>query len=85
MSTVRRVVTGHDAAGRAVVVSDGPSPFVYRNPGTPGFVSTDIWRSSETPALLVDQPEEPTPGPRRRISPRWATRRPRQDRHDGIR
>ena len=30
--TIRRVVTGHDENGRAVVVSDGPAPFVHVNP-----------------------------------------------------
>ena len=28
----RRVVTGHDANGKAVVLSDGPAPFVHVNP-----------------------------------------------------
>ena len=64
---VRRVVTGHDGAGRAVVVSDGRAPFVHRIPGEPDFCSTDIWRSFATPAPLTATPEEPTLGPRRQL------------------
>ncbi|MFC0385169.1 cupin domain-containing protein [Muricoccus vinaceus] len=64
---VRRIVTGHDEAGRAVVVMDGPAPFLHESPGRPGFWSNDIWRTSETPALVIPQPEEPTLGPRRQL------------------
>ena len=34
-TTVRRVVTGHDKNGKAIVVSDGPVP-VHANPLRPG-------------------------------------------------
>ena len=64
---VRRVVTGHDAAGRAIVLSDGPAPFVHRNPAEPEFCSTDVWRSFATPAPLAPAPAEPTLGPRRQL------------------
>jgi hypothetical protein len=30
--TVRRVVTGHDASGKAIIVSDGETPNVFRLP-----------------------------------------------------
>ncbi|WP_011582849.1 MULTISPECIES: cupin domain-containing protein [Chelativorans] len=62
---VRRVVTGHNAAGRAIVISDGPAPFVHLNPRDPDFFSVDVWRTFETPANIVAQPGEPTLGPRR--------------------
>lgn len=64
---IRRVVTGHDENGRAVVVSDGPAPFVHINALHPGFSSTDIWRTSETPARIAAQPRELTLGPRRQL------------------
>ena len=64
---IRRVVTGHDAHGRAIVVSDGPSPFVHLNNIAPGFQSTDIWRTFETPAAIVADATEPTEGPRRQL------------------
>lgn len=64
---IRRVVTGHDDKGRAVVVSDGPAPFVHTAPGRPGYSSTDIWRTHAMPAPIVARPEDPTPGPRRQM------------------
>lgn len=63
---VRRVVTGHDADGKAVVLSDGAAPFVHVNPqGTQA--STDIWRTGQTPAAIAAEPAEPTLGPRRQL------------------
>ena len=64
---VRRVVTGHNENGKAIVVSDGPAPFVITNPQRPGYVSTDIWRTDAMPAPIVATPEEPTLGPRRQM------------------
>jgi quercetin dioxygenase-like cupin family protein len=64
---VRRVVTGHDANGKAVVISDGPAPFVHVNAINPEWYSTDIWRTNETPARIVPNAEEPTLGPRRQM------------------
>lgn len=70
---VRRVVTGHDANGRAIVVSDGPAPFVHVNALDPQWYSTDIWRTDGTPAKIVASPEEPTLGPRRQLPARNGT------------
>jgi mannose-6-phosphate isomerase-like protein (cupin superfamily) len=64
---IRRVVTGHDESGRAIVVSDGPAPFVHINPLDPDFYSVDIWRTFETPARIVAKADEPTMGPRRQL------------------
>ena len=48
---VRRIVTGRNAIGKSVVVSDGPSPreMVLRH--TPGFVSSPQWKIEATPGL----------------------------------
>ncbi|NBO82955.1 MAG: hypothetical protein EBU75_09040, partial [Betaproteobacteria bacterium] len=65
---VRRVVTGHDASGKAIVVSDGPAPFVHTSPVRQNYASTDIWRTLATPAPIAADPlaeGEPTLGPRR--------------------
>ena len=62
---VRRVVTGHDPDGKAIVISDGPAPFVHVNAVNPEWYSTDIWRTRETPARIARAAEEPTLGPRR--------------------
>ena len=47
---IRRVVTGHDSAGKAIVESDGLAPNVRVREGA-GFVSTLLWVTDETPAL----------------------------------
>jgi quercetin dioxygenase-like cupin family protein len=70
---VRRVVTGHDEDGKAVVISDGPAPFVHVNPIDPEWYSTDIWRTGETPARIVAAAPEPTLGPRRQMPDRRGT------------
>ena len=64
---VRRVVTGHDAQGRSIVVSDGPAPFVHVNPADPEWYSTDVFRSVGAPAAIVTHPTETTEGPRRQL------------------
>ncbi len=48
VAAVRRVVTGHDGNGKAVVVFDGDAPNV-RERGH-GTGSTQLWRSFATPA-----------------------------------
>ena len=65
---IRRVVTGHDHRGRAVVVSDGPAPSVHINKAEQDWFSVDIWRTHDMPAKIVPKAaEEPTAGPRRQM------------------
>ncbi len=67
---VRRVVTGHDANGKAIVVSDGAAPFVHVNPRNNIDTATDIWRTGDMPATIVTNiadHDEPTLGPRRQL------------------
>src|ERR1043166_4123694 len=46
---IRRVVTGHDGAGRSVLVMDGAAPHVYRrSPGS--AIVTELWETRSTPA-----------------------------------
>jgi quercetin dioxygenase-like cupin family protein len=47
---IRRVVTGHDARGQSVILSDGPSPHVLTIPGRPDFALTDLWVTEGAPA-----------------------------------
>jgi len=47
---IRRVVTGHDARGRSIIVRDGPSPHVLTIPGRDDFGLTNLWVTDETPA-----------------------------------
>ena len=53
---VRRVVTGHDAAGKAVVISDASFPGVPNPKGTAQF--TLVWTSASAPA----DNDDPTDG-----------------------
>ncbi len=62
---IRRVVTGHDKDGKAVVISDGAAPSVHSNPLRPGHVSSDIWRTSAAPEPITREEPDPTTGPRR--------------------
>jgi quercetin dioxygenase-like cupin family protein len=62
---IRRVVTGHDTDGRAVVISDGPVPSVHANPLRPGHVSSDVWRTTAAPVPITREEPDPTTGPRR--------------------
>ena len=64
---IRRVVTGHDDNGRAIVISDGPAPTVHTNSLRPGYLSTDLWRTHTMPARVAQRAEDPTPGPRRQL------------------
>lgn len=54
---VRRVVTGHDSNGKAVVISDGPATNILSRPSRPGVTLTNFWQTFETPARF-DGPEE---------------------------
>ena len=69
----RRVVTGHDARGKAVVLSDGPAPFVHVSPTDPDWYSADIWRTNEMPARIAAAAPEPTLGPRRQLPEKRGT------------
>ena len=66
-TSIRRVVMGHDAQGKAVVKSDGPAPFVHINPRNEDDWSTDLWRTGETPAEVIFEHPETTLGPRRQM------------------
>jgi quercetin dioxygenase-like cupin family protein len=48
---IRRIVTGHDDAGKAIIEMDGIAPNKKIRPGA-GFVSTLLWVTDETPARL---------------------------------
>ena len=54
MKPVRRIVTGHDAKGKAVVLMDGPAPNA-RLRASSGIGSTLLWVTDETPALVDAQ------------------------------
>ncbi len=47
---VRRIVTGVNAQGRSIVVSDAPSPHAMTLEGVATFGVTDLWRTYQAPA-----------------------------------
>ncbi len=50
---IRRIVTGHDAAGRSTILQDGPSPHAMNMAGIDGFGVTDVWKTFGAPADLA--------------------------------
>ena len=54
----RRVICGHDANGKAIVVADGPAPNTKGRQVT-GLTSTLVWVTDETPAD-ISTPADPT-------------------------
>ncbi len=60
-STIRRVVTGHDASGKSVVLSDGPAR-VFDRLGQSGMAIHDVWSTWETPTRITPAGPDPTQG-----------------------
>jgi hypothetical protein len=54
--TFRRIVTGHDDKGNAIILSDAPPVHtqLVGGPGGPTFF--EVWHTYETPALIQAQP-----------------------------
>jgi mannose-6-phosphate isomerase-like protein (cupin superfamily) len=46
----RRIVTGHNAQGRSVILHDDVSPHVMPIMGQSNFAVTDFWKTTSTPA-----------------------------------
>ena len=61
MSTApfRRIVTGHDAEGNAIVQEDRPPPRVQRIGGEIGPIFYEVWNTRETPARIDRASGEP--------------------------
>ena len=53
----RRIVTGHDENGKAIVIADGTTPNVFRPDHRPGVQINNIWQVGESPAHLMSQEE----------------------------
>ena len=52
-NSTRRIVTGHDTHGRAMVLYDTPAP-VFHPKNRPGVEATTLWVTTETPTSLTD-------------------------------
>jgi len=57
---VRRVVTGHDETGKAIVLSDGAPPHVTRPEHQPGLAFHELWNTRQTPNPVTATEAEPT-------------------------
>lgn len=56
---VRRVVTGHDPQGRAIIQEDGAVPRVQRIGGAHGPLFYEVWNTRATPAPIDRASGEP--------------------------
>lgn len=70
---IQRVVTGHDAEGKAIVASNGPLPRVEEIAAIPGTIFHEVWSTTGTPAP-VDNGADPTLGPLMLPPPKHGTR-----------
>jgi mannose-6-phosphate isomerase-like protein (cupin superfamily) len=59
-SKFRRVVTGHDSEGRAIIQSDSPPERVRTIAGPGGPTFYEIWNTRETPARIDRASGEPS-------------------------
>ncbi|MBL8551369.1 MAG: cupin domain-containing protein [Hyphomonadaceae bacterium] len=55
----RRIVTGHNAKGAAIIQEDAPPPRVRRIGGERGPVFYEVWNTRETPARIDAASGEP--------------------------
>lgn len=70
---IHRVVTGHDASGKAIVSSDGPLPTVTELAAIPGTFFHEVWSTAATP-VPVDNGPDPSTGALKLPPPKHGTR-----------
>lgn len=73
LTAIHRVVTGHDADGKAIVSSNGRLPSVIEVSAIPGTMFHEVWNTSGSPAPIDNGPD-PTLGPLRLPPPKLGTR-----------
>lgn len=56
---VRRIVTGHDASGQAIIQEDGAPTRIRRVGGDHGPLFFEVWNTRETPARIERASGEP--------------------------
>ena len=60
--TFRRIVTGHDDGGNAIIASDAPPTRVHGIGGPGGPTFYEVWNTRETPAVIGRRSGEPAEG-----------------------
>lgn len=58
-TSVRRIVTGHDAQNRAIIASDGSPTRIFDNLGEVGLVFHEVWNTPASPAPIDRNDAEP--------------------------
>ena len=71
---VRRIVTGHDAEGNAVIQEDGAPPRIVRIGGEIGPLFHEVWNTRETPARIDRASGEPAEAGIQLVPPKQGTR-----------
>lgn len=56
LPSIRRIVTGHDAEGRSIIVEDAPAQSIRTVAERPGYRAVNVWRTEESPAR-IDAPD----------------------------
>jgi hypothetical protein len=74
LKPIRRVVTGHNQAGRAIIQTDAPPARVQLVGGEGGPTFHEIWSTRETPALISRGGTEPAEARLTLAPPRHGTR-----------
>lgn len=72
LSTIHRIVTGHDASGKSIVASRGPLPTVVEIAAAPGTLFHEVWTTAGSPAL-IDNAIDPTLQPIMLLPPKSGT------------
>jgi mannose-6-phosphate isomerase-like protein (cupin superfamily) len=70
----RRIVTGHDESGRAIIQEDGPVPRLKRIGGEGGPMFHEVWNTRATPAPIDAASGEPPEEGIELAAPRNGTR-----------
>lgn len=73
LPAIHRVVTGHDADGKAIALSNGSLPTVVEMAAIPGTVFHEVWSTSGTPTAIDNGPD-PTLGAVKLAPPQLGTR-----------
>ncbi|MEG3181400.1 cupin domain-containing protein [Sphingomonas sp. LT1P40] len=71
---VRRVVTGHNSAGQAIIQEDGPAPRVQQIGGPSGPMFHEIWNTPVVPAPIDAASGEPAEHDIKLAPPKGGTR-----------
>ena len=69
---IHRVVTAHDADGKAIFASDGPLSTIRQLEAIPGMTFHEVWETRGAPAP-VDNGPDPTIGPLSHQAPKRGT------------